>query len=292
LHNTAIGASQGHDFAYQLFDFRISLDLLTGKSLPVAPLWSEFVVATGTLAVFILIRRKKFIGASLVVLSALFCFRKLTDYGYVAFFPLVLAYFLSRPQSSGLVLATPQAKLNLCRVYTILGSLYMAGFIRTLLLAWMYLQTGTTYAGTAEQLKTLGVMGQAAHTVVFNSPQPPSFIVFGDGGDNFICGYCQTVGRAVSGEIYLTEDPDGVVIEYSAKYRRQVEYAICVQNNSGKPPAEVLVGAERCELVYDGWRKERPRILGIDLGGTLPGYQFALYKRVETVAPTPSQGER
>jgi hypothetical protein len=35
-------------------------------------------------------------------------------------------------------------------------------------------------------------------------------------------------------------------------------------------------------LVHDGWSKERAYFMGVKPGGAIPGYQFALYKRIPT----------
>jgi predicted transcriptional regulator len=55
-----------------------------------------------------------------------------------------------------------------------------------------------------------------------------------------------------------------------ARHRTQIEVAI-----------DRVLASGRFARVYNNWKDERPRFLGVNLGGRMPGYRFALYQRIE-----------
>lgn len=254
--------------------FRLNPKGLSGISMD-APLWNVIILAATWLVVSTLFRRKKFIGLAMFSLLALYLWPKLTDYGYVSFIPLLLIYLIGRPTTALPAIVRPGSRLAIHRMQTILGTLYAITFVRTALLALIHWQSGTTMAAARESLRSLSALEwrESNTATAFHGWSRPSFIVFGDGGERFLIG---TPG--------LRDGPrDQGLIDYTRKFHRQIEYFVYPQVHAGSPEQELFIGSERCQLIYDGWVADRAKLLGLNLGGPFPGYQFALYKRIETV---------
>ena len=253
--------------------FRLNWKGVSGISMD-APFWNVFILSTTWLVGSILFRRKKWVGFAVCSILAIYLWPKLTDYGYVSFIPLILIYLISRPSSSLFAIARPGGTLAVARIQTILGTLYALTFVRTALLALIYMQTGTKFATTREKLVSLGADEWREKNIatVFHGWSRPSFIVFGDGGERFLIGT----------PAFRDGPRDQGLIDYTQKFHRRVEYFIYPQIHAGSPERELFIGSERCQLIYDGWVADRPMFLGVDLGCPRPGYQFALYKRVDT----------
>ncbi|MCC7278856.1 MAG: hypothetical protein IT487_11155 [Chromatiaceae bacterium] len=262
-------SSVAFDFSSHLFRFH-PLDV-KGISLD-APLWNVFVLATAALAAFTLLRRKKWIGLAIFTALMLYCVPRLTDYGYVAFFPCILLFFIGRLFPPVPRLPSPKGKEAILRLLMVLACIYALVFVRTTALAWVHVARGPSMAETRSQLTNLGAMAWIDQpiAVVFNGLTRPSFIVFGDGGERFISGRAEFSPQGAV-------DPD--LVAYSDKFHRPIEFFIYPQPYRGHAPDVLFVGRERCELVYDGWTMEPPRLFGINLRGQMPGYQFALYRR-------------
>ncbi len=260
------------DFSGHLFRFGYAA--LSGISMD-APLWNLCVLASALLASCILWRRRKFTGLAICAALMLYCQPRLTDYGYVAFLPCILLFLISRTPASRLSCAQPKGRFMLLRVGTALGCLYALVFVRTAALALVLVQSGTSLADTRTQLRNLGTMAclEQPLATTFNSQSRPSFIVFGDASERFVAGMPQRHVDWV----------DMALVTYSRKFHRPVEFFIYPQVEIRQAPEEVIVGAARCKLVYDGWTMHRPRLFGIHLGGAMPGYQFALYRNVNSI---------
>jgi hypothetical protein len=259
--------------------FRIQRDAITGTSM-LAPLWGPCVLAATMLVIFILLRRGKFAGLILFVALALYCQPRLTDYGYVGFFPCILLFLISRAPSSRLALACPKQQRVLLRLCTALGCLYALVFARTAGLSWLHVQHGPSMADTRAQLASLGAMAYLDHPVAttFNNLSRPSFIVFGDASERYVAAMPQRHADWV----------DLALLAYIDKFHRPVEFFIYPQVEIQPAPEHVLVGREPCKLVYNGWTMQCPRLFGFDLGGAMPGYQFALYRSTRSIAPEPA----
>lgn len=261
------GSATAMDFSGHLFRFQWRA--LTGISME-APLWNLCVLSTAVWASFILLRRGKFVGLTIFVSLMLYCQPRLTDYGYVAFFPCILLFLISRHPSSRMACARPAGKVRLLRLATVLACLYTLVFVRTAGLTLLHIRHGPSMAATRAQLVSLGAMTWLDHPVAttFNNLSRPSFIVFGDASERYVAAMPQRHMDWV----------DTALVAYSEKFHRPVEFFIYPQVEAGQAPEEVRVGNERCTRVYNGWTMDRPRLLGFDLGGAMPGYQFALYR--------------
>lgn len=253
--------------------FRLNWKGISGISMD-APFWNVVILATTWLVGSILFRTKKWVGFAVCSILAIYLWPKLTDYGYVSFIPLILIYLISRPSSSLFAIARPGGTLAVARLQMILGTLYAITFVRTAVLALIYMQTGTTFATAREKLVSLGADEWREQNIatVFHGWSRPSFIVFGDGGERFLIGT----------PAFRDGPRDQGLIDYTQKFHRRIKYFVYPQIHAGSPEPELFIGSERCQLIYDGWVSDRPTIFGVDLGGPMPGYQFALYRRVDT----------
>jgi hypothetical protein len=277
LTGTFFWSAASYDFSGHLFG--IERGAVTGISMD-APLWSPCVLAIVALAMFILLRRGKFVGLAIFAAPIFYCQARLSDYGYVAFFPCILLFLIGRTPSSRLTFSRPKGKVVLLRLGTALGCLYALVFVRTAALSLLRVQHGPSLADTRRQLVSLGAMAWLDHPIAttFNSLSRPSFIVFGDASERYVAGMPQRKADWV----------DMALVAYSEKFHRPVEFFIYPQVTSGKAPDEVMVGRERYKLIYNGWTMERPRLFGFDLGGAMPGYQFALYRNAKSIALEPA----
>ena len=264
-----------YNFSGHLFGGGIPRGTFTGISMA-APLWGPCVLATVVLVMFILLRRGKFVGLAFFAAPIFYCQARLSDYGYVALFPCILLFLIGRTPASSLAFARPEGKIVLLRLGTALGCLYALVFVHTAALALLHVRHGQSMAAARAQLVSLGAMAYMDHPVAttFNVMSRPSFIVFGDASERYVVAMQQRKADWV----------DRYLVDYSEKFHRPVEFFIYSQVTSGKAPQEIMVGRENCKLVYDGWTMERPRLLGFDLGGAMPGYQFALYRNAKSIA--------
>jgi hypothetical protein len=204
----------------------------------------------------------------------LYCWPKLTDYGYVSFLPLILVFLIGQPSLCLFPIFRPRGGVPILRLQAFLGTLYAITFARAALSAVIYVKSGTSLVTAREILASFGAATwQEKNTAtVFHGWSRPSFVVLGDGGERFIIG--------IPG--FSEGMRDASIIDYTVKFQRPIEYFVYPQVQSGSPPRELFIGLQRCELIYDGWVVQRPTIAGIDPGGVPPGYQFALYKRVKS----------
>ncbi|MFC1688657.1 hypothetical protein ACFL07_03240 [Pseudomonadota bacterium] len=279
ITNILFATKTAMDFSGVLF--KLDRVALTGGSL-YAPLWTMTVSATAGLMAFYLLTRRKFFGFVTLVLLALYCYPRLYDYGYVAFFPLIFLFWLSRSESTQMALAKPAGKELVMHIGTVIATLYTLVIVRLALLSILFIQQGESIADTKQKFKDLGIYGlHEGQAAAFNVQIRPSFIVFGDGGDRFISG---------KGFKMNDDRRDKNLIKYEEKYQRKIEYFIYPQSYRGQPTDAFYVGQQQFELVYNGWTSESPRFLGIKLGGPMPGYQFALYRREQTLGPSPILG--
>ena len=277
VNGTFFWSASATDFSGHLFG--IERGSFTGISLA-APLWGPCVLATVVLVTFILLRRGKFVGLALFASPIFYCQARLSDYGYVAMFPCILWFLISRTPDSRLAFARPKGKIVLLHLGTALACLYALIFVRTAALTLLHVRHGPSIAATRAQLVSLGAMAYMDHPVAttFNALSRPSFIIFGDASERYVIGMPQRHVDWV----------DKYLVDYSEKFHRPVEFFIYPQVEVLQAPEEVMVGMERCKLVYNGWTMERPRLLGFDLGGAMPGYQFALYRNAKSIALEPA----
>ena len=96
----------------------------------------------------------------------------------------------------------------------------------------------------------------------------PSFIVFGKPGDSFVTAETSIIGQ----------NSDSLLKNYERKFSKKIIYIVLPQKGELSSPPQTL-NQGMFNLVYDGWSKKRASFMGVKLGGAMPGYQFALYKR-------------
>jgi len=271
LRSTAGGIPGSLDFSHHLFDFRLSR--LLGVSF-YAPGWNLLVLCSGLFFVFILFRRRCWIGLAFFLSVALYTYPKLTDYGYAAFFPLVLYYLYQQAGRHTLRLGLPRPRIVVGLALLAITGLYGLGFLRNAALCTLMVTKGIDLAESRAHLDELGALDYGDHhATAFQGPSRPSFIVFGDGGKNYIV--------AQHGKNLAWRFPH--VVAYQETLEQTIDFYIHPQTRPGPPPADLLVGLERLELVHSGWTDDRPQLLGVPLAKVMPGYQFALYRRAETV---------
>jgi len=190
-------------------------------------------------------------------------------YSYFGFMPVIMLALVGR--EAGL-LALP-GKLR--RLPVMLASFFAlcgaAGLFRAMLLAILFSREGVSFEqtrGTVRQLES--TLDNKHERIGFIWLSRPSFVAFST-AENFLVTITVNV-------LEDKKDPD--LDAYEAKSQHKVRYVLLPQlGHVAEPPPTLNEGM--FVLESNGWTKRRARVLGLKLGGALPGYQFALYRRKE-----------
>lgn len=242
--------------------------LLIGLNIPLElPFWNIPVI----LSLVVLSNKlfKKSLYVALVPLGAFFfiLLKSSQAYTWAGFMPSLM--LIANSDSIFLVANSYLYKLSrLTRSLFLV--LYSLVFVRYLLLSYLYTTQGLSYHDAKEMIisYTQNLPSHSA-AVGYLWMSRPSFVVMGGDKTDFV----------IVENTILSDDGDSALNAYEDYSRKSVSYIIIPQlGHIDKPPYEIRNGSDVYKLIQNQWSPHRAKILGLKLGGPLPGYQFALYK--------------
>ncbi|MDB9307795.1 hypothetical protein PN471_03865 [Aphanizomenon sp. CS-733/32] len=232
------------------------------------PAWNFLVIAIVFLVFRTLWQRKLFIVFTIWFILGYYLLQKVQVYGYVGLFPLLLLMTVGKNQEWIINISKIQKKL-ISSASIMFSVLYSAVFIRLILLFILYWQHGVSFEKTASNLREMiSKSNQNGDSIAFDWMNNPCFIVFGKAGDSFVTAESSIIGQ----------DSDSLLTNYERKFSKKIIYIVLPQKGHLSTPPQTL-NQGMFILVSDGWSKKRASFMGVKLGGAMPGYQFALYKR-------------
>lgn len=232
------------------------------------PAWNFFIIAIVFLVLRTLWQRKLFIVFTIWLILSYYLLPKVQVYGYVGLFPLLLLMTVGKNQGWIINISKTQ-KQWISNASIMFSVLYFAVFIRLILLFILYWQHGVSFEKTASNLREMiSKSNQNGNSIAFYWMNIPSFIVFGKAGDSFVTAEPSIISQA----------SDSLLNNYERKFSKKIIYIVLPQKGELSTPPQTL-NQGMFILVYDGWSKKRASFMGVKLGGAMPGYQFALYKR-------------
>jgi len=268
LRMIATDSAKTLDFSNHLFRFRPNA--IDGITMA-APFWNIAVLGSGTLALLMLVRRRKWIGTLAFALASAWILPKLTDYGYASFLPLLLLFWATRATPGNGFLFRAEARPVFVALALLIPAAFWLPFLHKGLLS-LYLAGGgvTASEARADVAKLVARADPQASSplIVFHGPSRPSFVVLGDGGDRFVVG---TPG-------FHDGWRSPALLEWETKLGSKPRYFLLPQRKDRPPPERLFVGSQRCTFTKNGWLDETPTLFGIPLRSALPGFQFALYE--------------
>jgi hypothetical protein len=243
---------------------------INSSSILTAPGWNLIIICLVLVALANLMAKKHFLIASILVFIGIYLTPRSQLYTYVGFLPFILALTVNQTVSFVFIskFFSKFIKLSVISI----SCLYFALLVRTFLTLILYLQYGVSFDEAKLSLGGLGSSSPNNHdSIAFMWLSRPSFIVFNS-----------LSTPLVTAEPSLFEgDGDNLLIEYQAKFDRNVRFLVMPQVGHIDSPLE-SIDLENSEyrLVHSGWISQRARFMGIKLGGSMPGYQYCLYEKV------------
>ncbi|MGH8526767.1 MAG: hypothetical protein ACREXY_21925, partial [Gammaproteobacteria bacterium] len=189
-------------------------------------------------------------------------------YSYFGFMAIVMVALLDR-QSALLHLPARLRRLPFALAIGF-GLLGVAGVARAALAAVLFERDGVSFAETRRKVRELENTLRDGEQIGFVWLARPSFVAFSR-AHSFLA--------AVS--VAPREDSrDPFLDVYEQRFRKRVRYLLLPQlgHVASAPPT---LNAGTFLRVDNSWTSNRARLFGFKLGGATPGYQFALYRRIE-----------
>lgn len=258
-----------------------NLGLFNSAALLELPLWNVFSLgAFGLLALSLV--RQRFWWVALVYAVALMFFMipKTLIYSYFGFMPVIMLALVGR--EAGLLALPVKLRRLPVMLVSSFGFCGVAGLFRAMLLAILFSREGVSFDQTRAVVRQLeGTLDNNREKIGFIWLARPSFVAFSR-PKQFLVTITVNV-------LEDKKDPD--LDAYEAKFHRKVRYVLLPQlGHVAEPPPTLNEGM--FVLESNGWTKRRARFLGLKLGGAMPGYQFALYRRKDDATPPPSTDVR
>jgi len=271
VHNTIIAG--GHATGLPFTVIPSNLGVFNSVAHLDLPLWNVFCLgAFGVLALSLVRQRFWWLTLVYVVVWVFFMIPRTLSYSYFGFMPVIMLALVGR--EAGL-LALP---VKLRRLPVILVSAFglcgAAGLFRAMLLAIMFYREGVSFEQTSTTVRQLeSTLNSNREQIGFIWLARPSFVAFSK-PEKFL----------VTITVNVLEDKKDLDLDaYEVKFHRKVRYLLLPQlGHVAEPPPTLNDGM--FVLESNGWTKRRARFFGLKLGGAMPGYQFALYRRKEAAS--------
>lgn len=237
------------------------------------PLWNLVILGSMALLFAALVRHRLALLAVLLAAVFISLLWKLQVYVLAAFVPIIMLVLASQHGTEALRLPRLLNPLPLLLVLLVsLTSLYTLG--RTGLLALSFSRQGTSFAATATVVRELQTSLPKNERVGFFWIARPSFVAFGEPGKGLL---------TLEPEV-LRNRPDPALQTYEQTHGCRVRYALLPQHSYLIPPGSSppsVMGGGAFALVRNGWTSDPAKVWGLTLAQAIPGYQFALYRRVD-----------
>lgn len=234
----------------------------------IRPFWNLPVLLAFLLLLFQLAGQSRVLVFILVGLISVPVVKAAQSYTYLGFAPLILALALGRRLPVGIAPLLSRTALWASYGYTVIYSLV---FARTLLLLSIYFGSGLPYGQARSEIRELTRDRDVSkEAIAYFWMRRPSFVLMDD--DNY---------SWVTAESSIFKGKDGQLRQYEAFSGKRVVYIVYPQLGHVKsPPAWLRNGDKNYRLVRSRWTRDRAKFFGIPLGGSVPGYYYALYKLV------------
>lgn len=274
LNTIAVGSSATgafdsiSDFSMGQFGYPALLEL---------PFWNVFSLGVFGVVALALVRHRLWWLALVYVAALLLILMPKTNiYSYLGFMPVIMLALLGREEK---LLLLP-AKLERLPVVLVSSFAFFGaiGLFRAMLLAVLFSSEGVSFEQTRASVRQLeSTLNNIHDKIGFVWLSRPSFVAFST-AEKFL------VTITVNGQ---ENDKDPLFDAYETKFHSKVRYILLPQlGHLAEPPSTLNEGMFVLET--NGWSKRRATFFGLKLGGAMPGYQFALYRRNEhhaTVSP-------
>ncbi len=232
------------------------------------PLWNLGIIGGLILLTVGLFRRGLWWLALVMGIGIGSIAEKTQIYSIAGFLPVIFLALLGR-QVEMLRLPAALGRLVL-PVVCVIFTAFALGLARLMVLMFLLARSGVSYESAQAEISQLEVAakesgGQIGYYWIFR----PSFVAFGS-----------TERGLISVNSSALDGSDPMLSEYESRFGRKVRFVLLPQlGHYGSPPHSLHAGAFL--LRRDGWLKHRAALFGVRIGGPLPGFQFAVYERVE-----------
>ena len=234
------------------------------------PAYNFFVIIVVLLVVKTLLQRKLFVILIIWLLLGFYLMPKVQPYGYTPFFPLLLLMICGKEQNW--ITQNEKIKNWITYIGTGFTGIYFLVLIRLTIMLIIYWQQGTSFVQAKVNLQQFSEkLNPSNERIGYYWLNRPSFIAFGSVNQPLI---------SVESGVLMENNEDTILTTYEKKFNKKIVYIIIPQLGHISNLPETINNSQ-FKLVYNGWTNKRAKFMGIKLGGAVPGYQFALYKRVK-----------
>lgn len=226
-----------------------------------APLWQLPLLAILAGGAFGLWRRGQMLLMLILAAPLLLLARLSGSYLYLPF--LTLSILLLDVYSTRL---PANIKATTAALLLSFLSLYLFIFARYGALEILYLSSPNRYEAVKANIEALQRNADREQRAVgYSKARFPSFVVFGDPGRELIA---------------VRANADDYAREFYERSRKRLIGSIVFsQEGQMAPEPPAFIDGNRFALVDNHWSSDKATFLGIKLGGYVPGYSYAVYRR-------------
>lgn len=236
------------------------------------PLWNLIILGSSALLLIALARRRLAWLALLLLAVFVSLLWKLQVYVLAGFVPAIMLALVSPHGRSALGLPRLLAAAPTW-IVTLTSLTSLATLVKTALIAIVFSQQGVTFAKTAADVQALQATLAKDERIGFFWLARPSFVAFGHPGQGLL---------SIEPDV-LQQKPDTYLLTYEQQHQCKVRYLLLPQHGyliPPPPPPATLAGGT-FTLINNGWIPHAPTLWGQRVSDSVPGYQFALYRRTD-----------
>lgn len=248
---------------------RITSFSMAGLSFEI-PLWNIPILITSILIIGAIIRSNKalkWLKGAIFLCGLSYLVRSAQAYSWVGFVPIILLFALDYSRITRWVglYARPLSIIYLAYLW-----IYSILFIRYVLLFLLYIHSGVLFSEAKQEIEKLTKASQSGGSLIaYYWTSMPSFVVMSNKKSPWI-----TAENSL-----LISGSDAQLSKYEKHTGRTIKYLILPQlSHINAPPPVIYNGVKKYRLIHNRWTERRARIWKIKLGGSMPGYHYALYK--------------
>lgn len=230
------------------------------------PFWNGVILCLITALVVALARRSRPFVLLIVITVGFVLLPSAQIYSYAGLLPIGFLTFIEYGSPVGY----PTFRGILSTVATCSFLANVIAFARTIVLLAYCMTNGVSFQDARLAVSPFNSeVDLQTESMGFLWMGRPSFVVLGDATNPWIAAQ----------ENVLTPEGDQLLVKFERKFNRRIAYIVMPEKGHyrSQPPASIQ--QDQFELVNHNWSSLRPKILGVKLGGTMPGYQFAIYRR-------------
>jgi hypothetical protein len=141
----------------------------------------------------------------------------------------------------------------------------------------IYLSSGLSFQQAKGEIERATNSGNSdSSSIAYFWPRTPSFVVMSNYERPWV-----TIESTI-----LKNHDDKQLLAYEEQYGMNIQYIVLPQQDHlSNPPLVISNAGKHYKLIRNKWSNQKAMFGWIRLGGSLPGYQYALYKLDHRVKP-------